>query len=414
MMIQYFISFLRANTIKVAILFLCLAVYFALLTIAVSLNQSIPEIARLPLQNIGVQTIVQKSGEIPQQMVDAIFPHSNGPISYNQYQQLKNLPFVEEADMGLFFWYFDKLFFKAALGLDPDKGLIGSILKNNISQGIFELGKNRIIITAGFAAKHHLSLGETVAMGERTFTIAAILKANISGNIIPADIYMDHNEALQIVRDSAEMRQIYGISDKDFGNVVLLRGDPGWQGDKEKLVKEVDSKLLVFSEKTFTKEITNQLGLISTAGRLLFFILGFILVLAFGLLTAFNLKSREREIAVLRMIGWRITDLKKQFISESTIILCGSILIGSGLAFLGLFFLSRQRISMELPWDISARPHFLPEENSIERIITANLPIHFDPLIFLFSAVGFLALFLAVSLFSFGRIKKIKPYEQRG
>jgi ABC-type antimicrobial peptide transport system permease subunit len=128
-------------------------------------------------------------------------------------------------------------------------------------------------------------------------------------------------------------------------------------------------------------------------------------------LTAFNLKSREREIAILRMIGWRIADLKKQFISENLITLGVAIFVGSGLSLAGLFMLARQTISMELPWDISARPHFLPEENSIERVISANLPVHFDPQIFLATAIAFLLLFLAVSLFSFRRIKRIKPLE---
>jgi hypothetical protein len=65
MMIQYFLSFLRANKIKSTILCLSLAVYFGMVIIAATLHGSIPEIARLPLQNIGVQTIVQKTGESP-------------------------------------------------------------------------------------------------------------------------------------------------------------------------------------------------------------------------------------------------------------------------------------------------------------------------------------------------------------
>ena len=141
MMIQYFLSFIRANKVKSTVLCLSLAVYFALLTIAVTLQQAIPEIARLPLQNIGVQTIVQKSGEIPERMVGAIFPHSNAPISREQFERLQGLPFVEEADLGLFFWYFDNLFFKAALGLDPEKGILADILKKNIADRIFCFGE---------------------------------------------------------------------------------------------------------------------------------------------------------------------------------------------------------------------------------------------------------------------------------
>ena len=411
MMIQYFLSFLRANKIKSAVLCLSLALYFALLTIAITLHQSIPEIARLPLQNIGVQTIVQKTGEIPGRMVGAIFPHSNAPIASEQYERLKDLPFVEETDIGLYFWYFDNLFFKAALGLDPKKGILADILKKNVARGSFDLGRGRVVITAAFSSKHDLAVGGAVAMGERIFSITGILRPNVSGNIIPADIYMALADALTVVRGSAEMQKIYRLGNNDFGNVVLLRGDPGWQGDKEKFIAGVDKKLLTFSEKTFTREISDQLGLISAAGRMLFFVLGAILVIAFGLLSAFNLKSREREIAILRMIGWRTIDLKKQFISENFITLVTAILAGSVFSFTGLFLLARQTISMELPWDISARPHFLPEENSIERVISAHLPVHFDPQIFLGAAIGFLVLFLAVSLFSFRRLKRIKPIE---
>ncbi len=411
MMTEYFLSFIRANKIKSVVLCLSLALYFALLTIALTIHRSIPEIARLPLQNIGVQTIVQKTGEIPGQMVGAIFPHSNAPISIAQFDRLKRLPFVEKADIGLYFWYFDNLFFKAALGLDPDKGMLAEVLRKNIAAGSFDLGRDRVVITASFSSKHNLAVGQTLALGERIFSITGILRPNISGNIIPADIYMAMTDALPVVRGSVEMQKVYRFGDTDFGNVVLLRGNPDWQGDKDKIILAVDKKFLVFSEKTFTREITGQLGIISTAGRVLFLILGAILVIAFGLLTAYNLKSREGEIAVLRIIGWRIADLKKQFISENLIILGVSILAGGLLSFAGLFLLGKQTISMELPWDISARPHFLPEENVIERVISAHLPVHFDPGIYIAAAIGFLVLFLVVSLVSFRRIKRIKPFE---
>jgi len=411
MMTEYFLSFIQANKVKSVVLCLSLAVYFALLTIALTIHRSIPEIARLPLQNIGVQTIIQKTGEIPGQMVGAIFPHSNAPITNEQFEQLKGLPFVEKADIGLYFWYFDNLFFKAALGLDPEKGILAEVLGKNIATGSLDLGQDRVVIAASFSNKHNLTVGETVVLGERKFTITGILLPNISGNIIPADIYMAQEDAMTVVRGSVEMQKVYQFDDTDFGNVVLLRGNPDWQGDKEKIIMSVDKKLLVFSEKTFTREITDQLGIISAAGRVLFLILGAILVISFGLLTAYNLKSREGEIAILRIIGWRITDLKKQFISENLITLGVSILAGGLLSLAGLFLLAQQTISMELPWDISARPHFLPEENAIERVISAHLPVHFDPMIYLASASGFLLLFLAVSLLSFRRIKRIKPFE---
>jgi ABC-type lipoprotein release transport system permease subunit len=411
MMTAYFLAFFRANKGKTVALGLSLALYFALVVTAATLHRVIPEIAALPLKSIGVQTIVQKSGEIPGRMAGAIFPHANAPISGEQFGRLAGLPFVDAADMGLYFWYFDTAFFKAALGVDPQSKILLPLLVDNLDRGSLQLDRQRIVITAAFGAKHGLAVGDTVDLGDRHYSVSGVLRPNLTGNIIPADFYMGLADALAVVRDSEEMRQLYRLEAGDFGNVVLLRGDPGWQGDKEKLIREVADQLLVFSEKTFTREITEQLGIISTAGRLLVLLLGGLLVLAFGLLTIFNLKSREGEIAILRMLGWRLADLKKQFIGENLILLGFAMLFGSGLTLAGLFLLGRQTVSMELPWDISARPHFLPEENSIERVVSATLPVHFEPAIFAAAIGGFLLLFLAVSLLSFRRLGKIKPHE---
>ncbi|MFZ5766790.1 MAG: FtsX-like permease family protein [Thermodesulfobacteriota bacterium] len=413
-MTSYFLAFFRANKVKTVALCLSLAVYFALVVMAAALHRAIPDIARLPLKSIGVQTIVQKSGEIPEHMKGAIFPHSNGPVSSEQFVRLAELPFVDEADMGIFFWYFDDAFFKAALGVDPESKILFPILAKNIDQGTLELGGHRIVISAAFGTKYGLAVGDSLALDDRSYSISGVLRPHLSGNIIPADFYMDITDALEVARESKEMRNIYQLPEGAFGNVVLLRGDPAWQGDKEQLIRDVDDKLLVFSEKTFTREIGEQLGIVSAAGRLLVLIIGGLLVLAFGLLTVFNLKSREREIAILRMLGWRLIDLKKQFIGENLLLLCVSILAGSGLAVIGLLLLGHQTVSMELPWDISARPHFLPAENAIERVVSSTIPVHFEPLLITAFAAGFLLIFLLFSLALFGRLKKIKPYDLQG
>lgn len=411
MMMAYSRAFYKDHKIKTFALCLSLAIYFALVVTAATLHQSIPEIARLPLKQIGVQTIVQKTGKIPEQMVDAIFPHSNAPISQSQFEQLSSLPFVELADMGLYFWYFDSSFFKAILGVDANSAILMGVLKNNVNRGRFQLGERNVLVTRTFSDKTSLMVGDTFDLGTRRYTISGVLRANISGNIIPADIYMDINDALEVSRDSSEMRKIYALGDAPFGNVVLLKTDPSWLGDKSKHIMALDKKMLIFSEKTFTEEITGQLGFISQTGRFLFLLLGTILALAFGLLTLFNLKSRETEISILRMIGWKVADLKKQFIGENLALLGVSILLGSLLSIGGLLVLSQQTITMELPWDISARPHFLPEENAIERAVTAQLPVHFDATILMTTAVGFLLLSLLVSMLAFHRIKHIKPFE---
>jgi ABC-type lipoprotein release transport system permease subunit len=210
------------------------------------------------------------------------------------------------------------------------------------------------------------------------------------------------------------MQKLYSLEEERFSNVVLLRTNPAWEGDKEKAIKTINKDLLIFSERTFTREIQDQLRLISASGRIMFLVLGTALLTAFCLLIMFNLKTREKEIAVLRMIGWKISDLKKQFIGETLVLLVISLIAGNLLALGGLSYLRTRTISMELPWDISAKPHFLPQENSIERVITAQIPIHLDWLSFVLLSAAFLGIFLVINYALFYRLGNIKPQEMQG
>ena len=410
MMMTYFYSFVKHNKIKVLMLVLSLSLYFGLIATAMTLNKSIPEIASIPLKSIGIQTIVQKTGKIPERMVGVIFPHSNAPIGKTEGDKLKDLEFVEDLDSGLYFWVFDKSSFKAVLGLDKGSPIFAGILKNNIMEGRFDIADRGILIADAFARKNSLSTGGRVDVSDKSYIVRGILKPNVSGNIIPADIYMDMKEAVASSRESGEMQKLYKLDAEGFSNVVLLRTDPAWEGDREKAIKAIDKDLLVFSEKTFSREIMDQMKIISSSGRVMFIVLGTVLLIAFCLLVIFNLKTREKEIAILRMLGWKISELKKHFIGETLVLLLIALIWGNLLAFAGLGFLGTRKISMELPWDISARPHFLPQENSIERVITMNIPVHLDWLTLISLSVAFLGVFLAVNYVLFYRLKKIKPY----
>jgi ABC-type antimicrobial peptide transport system permease subunit len=281
-------------------------------------------------------------------------------------------------------------------------------------QGVFDISGTGVLVTADFAKKNSLSSGAKVDILGKDHIVRGILKPNMSGNIIPADVYMNSQEAVTSAKKSVEMQKLYALGEERFSNVVLLRTNPAWTGDKEKAIKDINKDLLVFSERTFTKEIQDQLKLISASGRIMFLVLGMALLIAFCLLIMFNLKTREKEISVLRMLGWKISDLKRQFIGETLVLLAISLVAGNLLAMAGLGFLRTQTISMELPWDISAKPHFLPQENSIERIITAQIPIHIDWLTLVLLSATFLGIFMAINYALFYRLRNIKPQEIQG
>jgi len=411
MILPYFLSFCRTHKTKTILLITSVMLFFGLTSVMLHLGKSLPEITSLPFKGIGVETIIQKSGKIPEKMIDAVFPHSNGPIYENEVEDLAALEFAVDYDKGLFFWYFDSLFFKSALGVDVNGSIFPELLDRNLEKGNVILDSRHILITSNFGEAHKLTIDDPVTFGEDQFIISGILRSSPSGNIIPADIYMDLGSARKIVINSEATRSLYNIENKDIVNVVTIKTDPRWKGDKEKEVKALDRDYLVFSEKTFSHDIENQIAVISAFGKIMFFVLGFIILLLYGLLTFFNFKTREKEVAILRIIGWPMKKLKGHFIAESLIFLSISLVLGNLITAASLFFISTQRVSMELPWDISAKPHFLPRENAINRTITTFIPVRFDWSITLVLTLAFVFVFGIVILLLFSRIKNIKPFK---
>lgn len=410
MMFRYMFAYFQSQILKTVALIISLSVYFSALLVAVVLLKAIPEIASLPLKNIGVETIVQKTGKIPDQMIGIVFPHANAPISDSEYSQLSSLEFIESADSLLFFWYFDEKYFKSVSGL-KDLSDIETLVLTNSPKLLAEIGPNDAIITSELSERQNLSVGDPVEMGFMTFTVIDILVSYPSANIVASDIYIDFTSALELASSSQQLAALYGDLAETIGNVVLLKTDPSSLVDKEQAISDIDDSFLIFSEKSFDEEINDQLALVSTTGKTLLGILGLLLVIAFCLLLFYNLKTRESEIATLRKIGWKLSDLRFQFVTESAVILLVSLLLGNVIAFTSLYYLKNTRIQIELPWDITAKPHFLIEENAIDRIIETNLPVSFDPIIAMLTSVGMFVFFILISLAIFQRLKKIKPYD---
>jgi len=411
MMLSYIYAYISSNKIKSFLMIFSLSIYFLAVSLAVTMSGSINEVAALPMKSIGAETVVQKSGKIPNQMSGAIFPHSNAPIYTDEIKKITAAPFVTGYDSALYFWYFDSSYFKSVLGVHLDKGIYAEILKHSLTGGVYPVDGKSVLVTEDFAQKNSLGLGSVVEMGGESFTVCGILRSQFNGNIAPADIYMDIRQAQAVAGNSVEMKTLYSISDTDFYNMVVLKTDPLWQGDRDEVIKSYGSNYLVFGEHSFKNEIKDQLVLMSSSASLAFTILGVLLAIGFSVMTYYGIKSRENEIALLRMLGWKFNALRNHFVGESMLTVVCSLLLGNVLYALSFLYLSGMKVTMELPWDISAKPHFLPSENNIERIITAPLPLNFDILSYLSINMGMAAACAVLTFLVLFRLKNIKPAE---
>ncbi len=413
MILSYFLSSVKKNIGKTILLVCSIAIYFSLLLVTLTISQNLEQIATLPFKAIGVDTVVQKTGKIPEQMVGAIYPHSNGPIYQNEVERLSKLDFVQKADTGLYFWYFDNDYFKDVFGVQTKGGLFTNVLKANVIEGNPNLDGNNILINKDFAQKNSLQVGGNIKLGQNEYKISGVLNSNLTGNIIPADIYTNYASALKIAQGSEEMKKLFPDQDKNFVNVVLLKTKPQWKGNIPKTITNLNKDYLVFSEKTFSQTLTDQIKLLSSFGKTALLILGIALTIAYGLIIVFIMKTREKEVAILRMLGWKISDLRKQFLAENFVLTILALLFGNLLAFVEILILSRQKVSMEIPWELSAKPHFLPTENNINRVISSTIPVTYNWYLALLCSFSFIAILFITDFLIFQRIKTIKPFRFR-
>ncbi len=409
MISSYFWSSIKRNPGKTTLLILSVAIYFFLISLMITAGRNMDAIASLPFKAIGVDAVVQKMGQIPNQMSGLVYPHANAPIYPGEVSKLKSLEFVERADTGLYFWYFDNSYYKDVFGVQPDDTLFSGILRDNIKTGDYLLDKNEVLVTEDFAQKNSLVLGDGINIAQNNFTVSGVLRSNLTGNIVPAGIYMDYDSAMSIAKQSDQMKEIYGTGDRSFVNVVLLKIKPQWRGDIQKSITGIDNDFLVFSEQTFSAKLMDQIKLLSSFGQTVFLILGILLLIVYVFLVFYNLKMRDREIGILRMLGWSVKKIRKQFLSEGIILVVFALLLGNALAFLGTYAISHVKLTMEIPWEISAKPHFLPQENNIDRAVTGAIPVSYNLPVSLLISFSFILTLTLVNYLLFRQIKNFKP-----
>ena len=85
-----------------------LSVGVALLVCLQVLAGAYKEAARMPLQEIGADISIQRSGDVPQELQGAVFPCSAVTIRHQEVDQISQMPGVRAVGQGLLMWVFDK------------------------------------------------------------------------------------------------------------------------------------------------------------------------------------------------------------------------------------------------------------------------------------------------------------------
>jgi ABC-type antimicrobial peptide transport system permease subunit len=122
--------------------------------------------------------------------------------------------------------------------------------------------------------------------------------------------------------------------------------------------------------------------------------------------------ERRREFGVLKSVGYTGRDIQKLIGIETTFQVLAGFVVGLLLTGIGVFILSKTTVSIAIPWELSAYPHFLlanPEDANV--VQTHFLPIRFDLLPVLVTFLGVVIVGLVTALLTTWQINKLKPME---
>jgi hypothetical protein len=127
--LQEFIKRRNRYLLNVLVIALTVMMIITLNSLALAYQDS----AKLPFESIHSSIIVQKSGNVPENITGVVLPCSLAPIPFSAVLDTKKIDGVKNVSSGLFLWVFDNQF-KRVFGVDWQENL-GERVKSKLVAG---------------------------------------------------------------------------------------------------------------------------------------------------------------------------------------------------------------------------------------------------------------------------------------
>src|SRR4030042_6163067 len=114
-----------------------LSIGIALLIILNSLSMAYRQAAHAPLQAIGADISVQRSGDVPKDLAGAVFPCSAVTIRLAEAEKIQGLPGIGGVGKGILLWVFDPNRAWTVLGIEQNNSVGPAILRSAVTEGKF-------------------------------------------------------------------------------------------------------------------------------------------------------------------------------------------------------------------------------------------------------------------------------------
>jgi lipoprotein-releasing system permease protein len=353
-----------------------LSIGIALLIILNALSMAYRSAARVPLQEIGADLTVQRSGNVPKDLTGAVFPCSAVTIRNEEVKKIESLPGVRGISKAVILWVFDPKRAWIVLGIDEQSPVGPSILRNSVVQGRFlKKGEPEALVEVSYARQYGIKVGDAISVAKRDYPVVGLVDASRISKIAVANVYMPLSEAQSLAASSPQVQAVSPFTPADV-NLVFIKAD-------EAKIPELSSALRTMMGKDAT--IGTPESFLKLLGSLFalsdkFTLAASLIAILVAVLIAFktmagNIIEREREIGVLKAVGWINRNVVTQILAESVVECFMAGILGLLIALVAAYGLSFLKVHIPIPWEMSPRPHFLPGGGD-QLFNTLRLPVH--------------------------------------
>jgi ABC-type antimicrobial peptide transport system permease subunit len=120
--------------------------------------------------------------------------------------------------------------------------------------------------------------------------------------------------------------------------------------------------------------------------------------------------ERRKEFGIMKTVGFRNGDIQQGILISTTIQACVGFLLGLAISAVVIGLFSRTTVSIAIPWELTAYPHFLlpnPEAANVTQF--HRLPISLEPVYVLSSFLTVAVMATISAVISTTAINRLKP-----
>lgn len=294
------------------------AVVTVILMLSTSLINSYSSAVFAPFR-MGSELILQRGGNSTSGLESKIrMPFGKTAFTEDELGRFSSLGHVTGVSKSLVLWNFQRDGFQSIEGVEPDS-FIGERLSSYVVDGVF-LGLNgseEAVLESHFARFNHIDIGDSISLGNESFTVVGILKNREGAQVFSSNIFLRYSDAKSL-GDFGGFNQVY-LKVDDISNEEAVKSQVSW----------VDSQVTASSANPVSASIQNVVVLY---GRFYLLGMGFVILVTALLLmkvSATGLMEREKDIAVMRSVGWSKHDVLVEVVAEFVIQALAGFFLGA-------------------------------------------------------------------------------------